>query len=440
MLLLCLPLALSVPPRAADVHVDAGYVGPPGDGSPGAPFLTIQEGVDAAVDGDRVVVAPGVYVENVLVVGKEVGLYAPSGPHATVIDGNALGSTLTLEDVGGAVVEGFTITGGLGRFGGGIELLGGPLPGEPVISRNIITGNSVIQIFESYYGGDGGGIDVYNADGAVIRNNLIADNTAENQGAGIHLADSSFAVVAFNTIVGNQSTAEVLGYGPGINILMGGGQQIVNNLVAYNTSATLSTGGIEVYDASPNLVANGLFQNSPADFVSTQGPLPPTNAIADPRFQDPASGDWHLRLDSPGVDLSSPSIPPGALDLDGNPRTRDADGDGSAVPDVGCYEQLGQIGTLGMFLNGQVAWTAAFEDPDAYHVFRGDAAALLAGNVGLCQDARDPVLTDTFFQEDEVPAVGEMFTFVVGFELRSAHSSLGLATSGVDRDPGDQCP
>ena len=47
----------------------------------------------------------------------------------------------------------------------------------------VIQGNSVIEIFETLYGGDGGGIDVYEADGAIIRNNLITNNTAQYQGA-----------------------------------------------------------------------------------------------------------------------------------------------------------------------------------------------------------------------------------------------------------------
>jgi len=50
---------------------------------------TIQAGIDAAFDGDTVLVAPGTYVENIDFKGKGVTLESVEGPHYTVIDGGS---------------------------------------------------------------------------------------------------------------------------------------------------------------------------------------------------------------------------------------------------------------------------------------------------------------------------------------------------------------
>ena len=49
-------------------------------------YPTIQEGIDAAVDGDIVLVATGVYTENLLI-ESGVTLLSVDGANSTVIDG-----------------------------------------------------------------------------------------------------------------------------------------------------------------------------------------------------------------------------------------------------------------------------------------------------------------------------------------------------------------
>lgn len=77
---------------------------------------TIQAGINAAVSGaDEVVVAPGIYNETVVFLGKAITVRSASGnPHDTIIDGTGNfhvvrcvnGETSTTE------LRGFTITGG----------------------------------------------------------------------------------------------------------------------------------------------------------------------------------------------------------------------------------------------------------------------------------------------------------------------------------------
>ena len=73
---------------------------------------TIQAGIDAAVDGDEVVVAPGTYNENVDFLGKNITLQSAEGPQVTTIEAILLGPAVRI--VGGesqtATLEGFTVT------------------------------------------------------------------------------------------------------------------------------------------------------------------------------------------------------------------------------------------------------------------------------------------------------------------------------------------
>ncbi|MFH1999233.1 MAG: hypothetical protein ABIK28_06110, partial [Planctomycetota bacterium] len=79
---------------------------------------TVQEAIDASAQGDTILVAQGTYVENLDFKTKEVVVRSIHGPGFTVIDGNQNGSAVTFSDyVGnGAMLDGFTITNGIGRL------------------------------------------------------------------------------------------------------------------------------------------------------------------------------------------------------------------------------------------------------------------------------------------------------------------------------------
>jgi len=57
---------------------------------------TIQAGINEAVDGDIVLVAPGTYVENIDFDYKAIEVRSESGPLLTTIDGNFSGSVVTI--------------------------------------------------------------------------------------------------------------------------------------------------------------------------------------------------------------------------------------------------------------------------------------------------------------------------------------------------------
>jgi PKD domain len=62
------------------------------------------------------------------------------------------------------------------------------------------------------------------------------------------------------------------------------------------------------------------------------------NLNVPPGFVDAGAGDFHLRHDSPLLDMGDDIIPPGSTDLDDRPRVVDSDGSGGPRADIGAYE------------------------------------------------------------------------------------------------------
>ncbi|NQV17018.1 MAG: hypothetical protein HQ534_00525, partial [Armatimonadetes bacterium] len=99
-------------------------------------FITIQEGIDASVDADTVLVYPGRYYENINYNGQNItvaSLELITGDESyignTIIDGNQQGTCVCFDsEENGAILRGFSITNGIGdimygeinRLGGGI--------------------------------------------------------------------------------------------------------------------------------------------------------------------------------------------------------------------------------------------------------------------------------------------------------------------------------
>jgi Periplasmic copper-binding protein (NosD) len=137
---------------------------------------TIQSAIDAAANGDSVVVAPGTYNEVVNFHGKAIALLSENGPLVTIIDGQQRGSVFTFEsgETTSSMVSGFTIrngnAGANGRFGSAIDAS----VASPTVVGNIIEASI-------------GGAIWANSSSMVLQRNLIAN----------HSLCSSWGVVAF---------------------------------------------------------------------------------------------------------------------------------------------------------------------------------------------------------------------------------------------------
>jgi nitrous oxidase accessory protein NosD len=220
---------------------------------------TIQAGIEAAVNGDTVLVSGGDYFERINFHGKNITVKSTSGPKFTVIDGRHGGSVVTFEsgETQNARLEGFTVRNGVSTDGGGILILGGA---SPSIVRNTISFNTATS---------GGGIYAI-ASAPLIQDNTIAGNTASGAGAGLFLENGAAgARIIGNRVMGN--TAQH-GDGGGIMIRAFGGTLVLNNYIKSNRSEGVFPathgGGLYLQASSDRVV---VIQNVVASNSADQG-------------------------------------------------------------------------------------------------------------------------------------------------------------------------
>lgn len=274
-------------------------------------YTTIQLAIDAAVNGDRVIVYDGTYVENIDFKGKAIivtGAFAMSSP---VIDGNYSGSVVTFNSGEGrdSILEGFRIYFGTGTVdnihhsgktvGGGI-FCGGTA--SPTLIDNGIsdcnasygggigcTGDSNPLIMDNRFndcgalGGRGGGIYCVFSPGIEIRGNRMLrcgadegggaffkadlnsrfeDNEVENchasTGGGVYLNSLQTATVVFgnNKIQGNSCS------GTGGGLYVTGSPLVIGNIIRRNTA--LSGGGCTVDAYADPVLRENLIEDNAA--------------------------------------------------------------------------------------------------------------------------------------------------------------------------------
>lgn len=219
-------------------------------------YPTIQQAIDAAADEDKILVAPGTYVERINFLGKDTQVRSDADgdpgtydlvPDLTIIDGSQAGSVVTFEggEISSTSLSGFTITNGNGykttiAEGGGITCAG---DSAPDISRNIIMDNS-----SHLYGG---GISCSGYSHPTIYDNEIVNNSAAN-GGGVSCIGNSYPVVNYNRIKENQALYKggKSGTGGGVYCDAYGynfmSVTIINNEMTKNKS-DVTGGGISAY-------------------------------------------------------------------------------------------------------------------------------------------------------------------------------------------------
>lgn len=201
---------------------------------------SIQEQIDAAVDGDIILIEPGTYVENINFNGKNIEVHSMGGPEVTIIDGNQNGSCVQIvngED-STAVLDGFTLTNGSGYqgltvwIGGGLVVTNGS---HPTLLNLIITGNT-----STHGAGDvGGGLSIGGNSNPYLEGIIVSDNVSE-YGGGISIYASN---PTLHDVVISNNHANIGGGGIAIGLAS---NPLLSSILIFGNTGTYSSGGIFV--------------------------------------------------------------------------------------------------------------------------------------------------------------------------------------------------
>jgi hypothetical protein len=342
---------------------------------------TIQAGINAAINGDTVLVSPGTYFENINFNGKAITVASADGPTGAIIDGNQAGATVTFatNETLKSVLRGFTIrnastsgiyisgssptirkniiAGNAACGGSGISIY----LGSPSISQNVIAGNGSPSC--SFYGY--AGIVSSDDTGVTITGNLISANSGtaislypfsgsemvvqntiiNNTGGGffVYGQNGSTATLTQNLITGNQGTG-VSWVNPPVTLVsntMSGNLagccgssaseiygSVVDTTVVLQNNLAIATGSNPAFycsylSSSPTLGNNDIFA---ANNSAYNGACPDEtgtngNISVDPLFADALSDNFHLQSGSPAIAAGTPSaLHEPKTDFDGDPR------------------------------------------------------------------------------------------------------------------------
>ncbi|MEM1423187.1 MAG: LamG-like jellyroll fold domain-containing protein [Planctomycetota bacterium] len=348
-------------------------------------FATIGEAVGASLNGDVVLVGPGVYgpvlITNGSFMNTEIVIRSTDGAEATIIDGGgvsrAIGNSGFLRSF---ELEGFTVRNGFASnitfpWGGGLRISTASGP-ETVTIRDCV--------FENNQARDGGGVWVQTGsvviERCVFRGNraLGDDNFAFGSGGAVHATyDSGDSRITDSVFVGNRVSAPEI-FTPAAAIFArdpspAGGplKLLVDGCVFWDHGApdysAIDLSSIDlfafnsVFGGEPEggyldkrLGGNATFERcnlfpplAVDVLTSAVITLGEGNISADPLFVAVGSGDFRLLPDSPCIDAGT-GLSVGLRDRDlaglprtandpGTPDTGEPNGEG-AVPDMGAFE------------------------------------------------------------------------------------------------------
>ena len=212
-----------------------------------ADYSTIQAGLNAASEGDTVLVAAGTYTENITWPTTNSIQLIGSGEENCIIDGNQQASVIRFEEDLGGIIDTTTLI------------------------TDFTIQNGYAQNHQNY---SGGGI-VCDSSSPSLENVTISGNSADDSGGGIY-CDNNSSPSLVNCILWNDSPQEIYFYESG--------------------------------DPNSIMIAYSDFQGGEHAIVANNNGTvywEDSNIDLDPLFVDAATGDYHLQESSPCIDAGT---------------------------------------------------------------------------------------------------------------------------------------
>ena len=256
-------------------------------------YPTIQEGINAANNGDTVLVDPGVYKENLSIWYKAITLasqFIISGDSSlinnTIIDGDTSGAVLDIfvycQGQSTSEINGFRITNGKSNEGGGVNIWQAqPSMGTVVILKSLLIDNNKANF-------RGGGISATTwckADSSYIlnlQNVIIASNNLTGlmaKGGGLYC--DSINIVLQNVTINNNQTTYVYGLGGGAYFLNSQvyliNTSIFSNEVHTGAMQEWAGGGLFFDQSHAKIINSLLYDNHPEVIFLSDSDLDITN-------------------------------------------------------------------------------------------------------------------------------------------------------------------
>ncbi|MGE4619120.1 MAG: right-handed parallel beta-helix repeat-containing protein [Planctomycetota bacterium] len=242
-----------------------------------ASYPTINQAMDVAINGDRILVAPGTYSGMISFQGKLVELIAQGGPEVTFLDGSGtFDSVVVMDYVGiGARLSGFSIQNGFGTdcgdpaapCGGGVLVLEGePIIEDCIFSQNtssrggaIYAENSALTVIDCSFNGNfanqGGALSIMGGN-ATITNCDFDQNTSYGWGGGF-VADSAWVTMSSCNFTANVSES-------GGGFFITESTAFLDDCIVENNSAVDSGGGGVVDEFSSVEITSSQFLGNTA--------------------------------------------------------------------------------------------------------------------------------------------------------------------------------
>lgn len=216
-------------------------------------YPTIQAAIDAATNGDVIILQPGTYRgsgnKNIDYLGKAITVRSTNPDEQSVVDSTIIdcensgrGFVFDSNEGHNSVLAGLTITNGYAAGGGGVYCS----KSSPTITKCRITNNGTPNY------SDGGGILCKNSN-AIITNNTISYNTASWDGGGIYCGGKT---IIRDCNISNNSAPN--SNGGGICCISGLTPILITNCTIKNNTSRFGSGiFIDNYATIANCVISG---------------------------------------------------------------------------------------------------------------------------------------------------------------------------------------